>query len=109
MRTLEIYNNDIAAGILTEENPGKGYTFLYHKDYLESSLPGLSVNLPKREEPYTADYLFPFFSNMIPEGANRKIICRARHIDESDIFGILYAMANQDFIGAVNIRRVQDD
>ena len=29
MRQLEVYVNDVKAGLLTELNPGKGYTFVY--------------------------------------------------------------------------------
>ena len=43
---------------------------------------------------------------MLPEGANRKIICRSLRIDEKDFFGMLMAMANADFIGAVHVKTV---
>ena len=45
---------------------------------------------------------------MIPEGANRKVICRSQRIDEHDFFGMLMAMVDKDFIGAVNIRRIAE-
>ena len=57
------------------------------------------------EEPY----LFPFFTNMLPEGANRRSICRSLRIDENDFFGLLIAMADKDFIGAVQVRKTTDD
>jgi hypothetical protein len=41
---------------------------------------------------------------MLPEGANRKVICRTFKIDEHDLFGILAAMAGKDFIGGVHIK-----
>jgi len=44
-----------------------------------------------------------------PEGANRRVICRSLRIDENDFFGLLEAMADKDFIGAVNIRRISND
>ena len=56
-----------------------------------------------------AEHLFPFFTNMLPEGANRSVICRSLRIDELDFFGLLSAMAGKDFIGAVNIRRIGDE
>ena len=46
---------------------------------------------------------------MLPEGANRRAICRSLKIDENDYFGLLDAMAGKDFIGAVNIRRIDND
>ena len=42
---------------------------------------------------------------MLPEGSNRSVICRWLRIDENDLYGLLEAMADQDFIGAVNVRR----
>ena len=109
MRTLDVYYNDTKAGVLTELNPGADYTFKYVPEYLSSDLPPISATLPKRETAFESDSLFPFFSNMIPEGANRGVICRTLRIDEKDFFGILSAMADKDFIGAVNIRTSRHD
>lgn len=106
---MDVYCNDIKAGVLTEINPGAGYRFRYMPEYLSTDLPPVSLNLPKREEVYESDFLFPFFANIIPEGTNRGAICRTLKIDEKDIFGILTAMANKDFIGAVNIKSSNDD
>lgn len=109
MRQLAVYYNDTKAGILTEQYPGTGYTFQYTEDYFNSKMPPLSATLPKKHIAYNSEYLFPFFSNMLPEGANRRVICRSRRIDENDFFGLLEAMADKDFIGAVNVRRISDD
>lgn len=109
MRQLAVYHNDTMAGILTEQNPGSRYTFQYNKEYLKSELPPISLTLPKREAIYYSEYLFPFFTNMLPEGGNRRVICRADKIDESDLFSLLYTMADQDFIGAVDVRRMHND
>ena len=109
MRQLNVFVNNKKAGLLTEDAPGKGYTFVYDSDYLNSDGPAVSVTLPKRTEPYKSEYLFPFFANIIPEGANRRVICRALRIDEKDLFGILTAMADKDFIGAVELKKVTDD
>ena len=109
MRQLDVYYNDTKAGTLTETNPGADYTFKYETEYLYSDLPPISVTLPKRVDAFESDSLFPFFSNMIPEGGNRGVICRTRRIDEKDYFGILSAMADTDFIGAINIRTSRHD
>ena len=106
MRQLEVYMNDRKAGVLTEQHPGKGYVFQYDIDYLSSDSPSVSVTLPKSKEAFESDLLFPFFTNMLPEGANRKVICRSLRIDENDFFGLLSAMAGKDFIGAVHIELV---
>ncbi len=105
MRELSVYTNEIKAGVLSEAHPGYGYTFIYDADYLASDQPPVSVTLPKRKEAYQSEHLFPFFTNMLPEGANRKVICRTLKLDEEDYFGLLTAMANQDFIGAVQLKK----
>ena len=61
--------------------------------------------MPKRDMPYKSDSLFPFFTNLLPEGSNRKAICRHFKIDEEDLFSLLEAMAGKDFIGAVELRK----
>ena len=72
MRQLEVFVNDVKAGRLTELKPGKGYTFVYTDAYVNSDLPPVSLTLPKRVESYVADYLFPAFTNKLPEGATEK-------------------------------------
>ena len=106
MRQLKVYVNDIPAGTLSEIIPGRGYEFEYDKDYLRPDRHPVSVTMPLRELPYCSDSLFPVFMNMLPEGANRRMVCRNLKIDEHDYFSILEAFAGKDFIGAVNVRRI---
>ncbi len=35
MKQLEVYFNDIKAGILSEQHPGTGYSFQYDEEYLK--------------------------------------------------------------------------
>ena len=107
MRQLEVYVNEVKAGMLTELNPGKGYMFAYDESYVASDLPPVSLSLPKRAEAYEAENLFPFFTNMLPEGANRKVVCREKRIDENDFFGMLMATVGTDMIGSVNFKEVE--
>ncbi len=109
MRQLDVYLNTHKAGTLREEAPGKGYSFRYDDEFLRSDMSAISVTFPKSQKEYKSDTLFPFFSNMLPEGANRRVICRQQRIDEKDFFGMLVAMAGKDFIGAVNLRLPDDD
>lgn len=109
MRQLAVYFNDIKAGILSEINPGAGYTFQYNTDYLNSAFPPISVTMPKTAASYQSELLFPVFTNMLPEGGNRRVICRWSKIAEEDYFGLLEVMAGTDFIGAVNIRKINND
>ena len=108
MRQVDVYVNDRKAGVLTEMHPGAGYSFKYDSDYLASVAPSVSVTLSKKKDSYESSNLFPFFANMLPEGANRKVICRAYRIDEHDLFGLLTAMAGKDFIGGVHIKAIAE-
>lgn len=107
MRQLSVYYNNTKAGVLTERHPGRGYEFRYDPTYLLSGGKSISVTLPRNKEIFESESLFPFFTNMLPEGANRSIICRRLRIDENDFFGLLSAMAGKDFIGAVHIKTIQ--
>ena len=106
MRKLDVFWNGIRAGRLMEFITGHSYLFEYTPDYVASPLPPISVTLPKRIEPYEADSLFPFFANMLPEGALRRVVCRECRVDEHDFFGMLTATANVDNIGAVSCKTV---
>lgn len=58
MRQLYVYMNDLKAGVLTENTPGKEYTFCYDENYLSTENPSISVTLPKREEPIRMNICF---------------------------------------------------
>ena len=84
------------------------YTFTYDKQYMmDRTHDPVSLTMPFREEPYQSDYLFPVFTNMLPEGANRKIVCRSWRLDEKDFFGLLLKIATYDTIGAIIIKEVE--
>lgn len=106
MRQLGVYYNNAKAGVLTEHHPGKDYEFRYDSVYLLSGGKSISVTLPRTREAFESANLFPFFTNMLPEGANRSVICRRLRIDEEDFFGMLTAMAGRDFIGAVHVKTI---
>lgn len=103
MRQAEVLVNKTLAGTLTETDDGH-YVFKYDDDYLvKSELPAISLAFPKRKEEYVSDELFPFFFNMLSEGANKAVQCRMLKIDEEDYFGLLLATAKYDTIGAITI------
>jgi serine/threonine-protein kinase HipA len=105
MRSAEVYCNGEFAGILTEEKPGMNYVFRYDDKYFfDMNKSGVSLTLPKTQQEYRSEYLFPFFFNMLSEGANRKAQSRLLKIDEKDHFGILLATAQYDTIGAITVK-----
>lgn len=103
---MEIYRNGNLAGVLTEKNP-LHYIFKYDDTYFnDTNQPAISLTLPKTQKEYRSEYLFPFFFNMLSEGANRKLQNKQLRIDEEDNFALLMATAQHDTIGAVTVKPV---
>lgn len=106
MRTVEIYRNSALVGTLTEENRQQ-YVFKYDDKYfIDLNKPSISLTLPKTQQEYRSRFLFPFFFNMLSEGANKKLQCKQLRIDEDDNFGLLSATAQYDTIGAVTVKPI---
>jgi serine/threonine-protein kinase HipA len=104
MRQAEIYRNGTLAGILREENR-RHFVFRYDEKYFaDNEKPAVSLTLPKTQQEYHSEFLFPFFSNMLSEGANREIQSQMLRIDENDDFGILLATGQYDTIGAITVK-----
>lgn len=109
MRIATVYRNDKKAGTLTEYN-NKSYEFRYDDSWFNNdNLPAISLTLPKTQQTYHTDHLFPFFFNMLSEGVNKKLQCRQFKIDENDHFGLLLATALKDTAGAVTVKPVSND
>jgi HipA-like protein len=107
MRALEIYRNRTLAGILTEVNR-QHFVFTYDDIYFnDAAKPAISLTLPKTQKEYTSEFLFPFFSNMIAEGENKKTQSRLLKIDENDQFGFLMSTATVDTIGNVTVKKIE--
>ncbi|MCC8071879.1 MAG: HipA N-terminal domain-containing protein [Bacteroidales bacterium] len=103
MRRCKVYVHGIEAGILTEADSPREYLFLYHQDYIARKLPPVSLTMPLRESEYRSPVLFPYFFNMLSEGANRAVQSSYLHIDKDDDFGILLETALYDTPGAVTV------
>ena len=96
------------AGQLTELARGS-YEFVYDDDFMsDRRTPPVSVNLPKSQKVYHADHIFPVFTNMLPEGANRRALCRVKKVDESDFFGMLEMICGMDAIGKFVLKRTEE-
>lgn len=104
MRAVEVYRNNNLAGILTETSQ-RNFVFKYTNAYFNDiQKPAISLTLPKTQQEYLNNILFPFFFNMLSEGVNKKIQSLQLKIDENDYFGLLMATAQFDTIGAVSIK-----
>ncbi|HYV90870.1 MAG TPA: HipA N-terminal domain-containing protein [Chitinophagales bacterium] len=107
MRKAAIYRNEIFAGILTEENR-KSFVFRYDDAYFnDTKKDAISITLPKTQQEYHCEFLFPFFSNMIAEGENKKVQSRMLKIDERDQFGLLLSTAGTDTIGNITVKIIE--
>ncbi len=106
MRKAEVYNNGDLAGILIEENRNH-YIFRYEDAYFNDPVkPSISLTLPKYQQEYRSEFLFPYFSNMVAEGTNLAIQSRYLKIDERDLLSLLGATAGNDTIGAVTVKLI---
>ncbi len=106
MRKVEVYRNGILSGTLTEEGRHQ-FVFTYEDTYFNDiNQPSISLTLLKSQKEYTSKFLFPFFFNMLSEGANRKLQSIQLRIDENDDFGLLMATAQYDTIGAVTVKPI---
>lgn len=104
MRVAKVFVKGIYAGRLIQESPDS-YRFTYEDDYiLNHREDPVCLAMPVRTEPYTAPYLFPFFSNMLSEGSNRAFQARLFHLDPEDDFSLLLETARYDTIGAVTVK-----
>jgi serine/threonine-protein kinase HipA len=102
MRECKVYVHDAEAGLL-QETDDREYVFTYHDDYQGDPV---CLAMPVRQKVYRSDHLFPYFFNMLSEGANRQVQSMLLHIDEKDDFGIMLATAQYDTIGAVTVKPV---
>jgi len=101
-KAIVFYNDDIA-GYLSKVN-GK-HIFKYDENYLlNEEFPSISLSLPKQEEQYESEKLFPFFYGLLAEGDNKEIQCRKLKIDEQDHFTRLIKTAAENTIGAITVR-----
>ena len=108
MRKVAVYRDGILAGILTEENR-RSYLFNYDSAYFNDlSKPAISLTLPKTQQEYHSEFLFPFFFNILSEGVNKKLQCTQLKIDEEDNFRLLLETAQYDTIGAVTVKPIDN-
>jgi HipA-like protein len=106
MRQATVFRNKELMGFLTEESR-QNYVFRYEDNWFNNAQkPPVSLTMPKNKQEYRSDNLFPFFVNMLSEGANKELQCRHLHIDENDSFGLLLSTAQWETIGAITVKSV---
>ena len=104
MREAVVYMNHVPAGVLTERDD-RSFSFRYDDNYfVDNYKPAISLTLSKNKQEYVAESMFPFFYNMLSEGANRKYQTNLFHADENDYLKILVESASNDNIGAISFK-----
>ena len=107
MRTAKILYKDQEAGMIIQHNNGS-FTFKYDNSWISNETkPSISLTLPKSQQEYHSDFLFPFFYNMLPEGSNKQIVCKMKRFDLNDHFGLLLTTAKDDNIGAIKVVKIE--
>ena len=106
MRVAQILYKGERAGVLTQLDNGS-FHFIYNENWIsDDSKPSISLTLPKSQIEFKSQALFPFFYHLLPEGVNKRMICKTYKIEEDDAFGILLQASKVDTVGAVTIERV---
>lgn len=88
---LDVYLFDRPIGVLSAR--GRGVRFQYAEAAVEDETsPALSLALPKRHGPYPDSQAGPFFRNLLPEQAYRRLVAaaaRARTEDSIEMLGAI--------------------
>lgn len=106
-KKAEVYNNDKLAGMLEKTSQGD-YVFSYDQGYFDDpDTSSISLTLPKTNQTYRSDKLFPFFYGLLSEGVNKQTQCRLLKIDEKDYFSLLLKTANTDTIGSITVKELK--
>jgi HipA-like protein len=103
MRIGKVFNNKILAGTIIELQQNE-FEFSYEESYLtDENSPAISLHFPKQKMSFKSDILFPFFYNLLSEGAIKKLQSITLKIDETDAFGFLLKTAAHETIGAIRV------
>lgn len=103
-KEANVYRNGELIGMLTQHGR-YSYEFKYDDQWFaDPKKPPVSLTMPKTEQIYLADHLFPFFFNLLSEGVNRSLQASQLKIDEMNYFGLLLATAHTDTIGAITLK-----
>ncbi len=109
MRQAKVIYKNEDTGLLTQLDDG---SFLFRYNYAwfnAENKPPVSLTLPKTQQEYRSEFLFPFFYNMLPEGTNKQLVCQVMRLDKNDHFGLLLTTAANDTIGAVQIIKIEEE
>jgi serine/threonine-protein kinase HipA len=100
---LDVFLRDVRVGTLEAVGRRGRVRFRYAVEALDDDrVPALSLALPKRAEPYGDAHAGPFFRNLLPEQAYRRLIAAAAGTAPRDSLAMLGAIGGE-CPGAVSI------
>lgn len=106
MRQATILYKNEKAGVLIQHDNGS-FTYKYDNSWIsDKTKPAISLTIPKKQQEYHSEFLFPFFYNMLPEGSNKQVVCKLNRLDLNDYFGLLLTTAKNDNIGAIRVVKI---
>ncbi len=103
-RKADVCVHGTPAGVLTEVEKGKQYSFSYLPRY---SGPTVSLTMPVRDDPFVFEGFPPFFEGLLPEGVQLESLLRRLKIDKTDYFSQLLAVG-ADMVGSVTVFPSED-
>ena len=78
------------------------FAFQYTNTYRQQNRPPLSLIFPLREAPYPDNQVFPFFENLLPEGAIRQLLAKTLNTSDNH-FSQLLAHCGGEMAGAIRL------
>jgi serine/threonine-protein kinase HipA len=98
---FDVYLYDVRVGVLSPR--GRGVRFGYVRQALDDErLPALSLSLPKQQEQFPDSQAGPFFRNLLPEQAYRRLVATAVGTAPENNLALLGAIGGE-CPGAVSI------
>jgi len=104
MTEAKVYRNNQEIGLMQRDDSGI-YHFQYSRDYLQNEEAlSISVHFPLQKEAFHSQTLFPFFFNLLAEGAVKEMQCRELKIDPDDHFTRLIKTTEFNTIGSITLK-----
>ncbi len=102
-KKLAVYLNKIFTGIFEQNLNGGTLSFTYDPSYLKSkNAAPLSISLPLKSEPFSNNIVKAFFSGLLPDDEQLKLLAEQLKLSERSPFALLFEVG-RDCAGAIEI------
>lgn len=107
MTQATVYHKGKESGTLEQFGDGS-FTFRYLDTWLyDAENPSISLTLPPFQDEHHAEFLFPFFYNMLPVVTNWQIECKANRWNFDIYCGILLIIARYDRLELLRSEKIK--